>query len=372
MTSHARSLAMAVVLTFVVTAILNAQTQPPVNHPARVTIALAPDVPKPDSLGILRLEPADLQEPEKYPEFTIWPPPPPLPSGIAISQAELGRVIEGLKSDSTRVSSEAERRLIRGGPSAIAALRDAVKQEPAVYRYLVPPLLERILRQCDSESARAAEQLLLELSQSEEGLVRREADSYLQNCEVVRMQRAYEAILRSGGRARFSTAIYNLDTNDQLYPSMRYVIIDENCKDSEAFLQTFLRLPLLPTLYLIEGHPLSEEQIGELKSARPKLRIETRARVKLGIDTVIMNSNTLGVCLHLITPGSSASKAGLKTGDVLLKIGSTEVFTFPDLMKALTGLAPGDVVEVIFLRVVEGEEQKQTTKLTLEGWTPRR
>lgn len=363
---------MAVVLTFVVSAFLNAQAPVPFNQPAPITIALAPDVPNPDKLEISRLEPADLQQSEKYPEFTIWPPPPPLPSGIAIPKTQLGRLIAGLTSDSTKVRSEAERRLIRGGPSAIAALTDSVKTQPDVYRLLVPALLERIIRQCDFDSARAAEQALLELTESDDDLVQRTADIFLDNCEVVRTQRAVEEICRLGGYARFSTDFYDIDTNGQLYPSVQYIVIDENCNDSVAFLQALLRLPLSHTLYLIEGHPLSQDQILKLKNARPRLRLKTRTKVQLGVQSVVTNPNIVGVFLHLVSPRSSAAKAGLRNGDILIKFGNTEVFTLPDLQKALMGRAPGDVVEVKFLRKVDGEEQEQTTKLTLQGWTKKR
>lgn len=371
MTSQYRSFTIAAVLAFVVTATLSAQTQLPVEQPAPVTIALAPDVPKPDKLEISRFEPADLQQSEIYPEFTIWPAPPPLPSGIAIPKAQLGRLIAGLTSDSTKVRSEAERRLIRGGPSAIDALTDSVKTQPEVYRHLVPALLERIMRQCDFDSARAAEQALLELTESDDDLVQRTAKIFLENCEVVRTQRAVEDICMLGGYARFSTDFYDIDTNGQLYPSMQYIVIDENCNDSVAFLEAFMRLPLLPTLYLIEGHPLSQDQIVKLKNARPKLQFETRAKVQLGVQSVVTNPNIVGVFLHLVSPRSSAAKAGLRSGDVVIKFGNTEVFTFPDLQKALMGRAPGDVVEVKFLRKVDGEEQEQTTNLTLQGWSKR-
>ena len=69
-----------------------------------------------------------------------------------------------------------------------------------------------------------------------------------------------------------------------------------------------------------------------------------------------------GVLLSGVKPASPAEKAGLATGDVLLRIGARKVSNLHDLVEALRAGRPGDVVEV------EYQRQGATTvkKVTLE------
>ncbi len=61
-----------------------------------------------------------------------------------------------------------------------------------------------------------------------------------------------------------------------------------------------------------------------------------------------------GIVVTEITPGSGAEKAGLKEGDLLLKIGATEVSDFASLAKAMKNLWAGDKVKVKISR--DGKE----------------
>jgi S1-C subfamily serine protease len=63
-----------------------------------------------------------------------------------------------------------------------------------------------------------------------------------------------------------------------------------------------------------------------------------------------------GVRVAGVTPGSPAEKAGVKEGDVLLKVADQEVANLAGFSAILRGLAPGQTVKVILSRA--GAEQQ--------------
>lgn len=63
-----------------------------------------------------------------------------------------------------------------------------------------------------------------------------------------------------------------------------------------------------------------------------------------------MSSTPGGVRISGTGPGSPAEKAGLKAGDILLKIGAKDVKSLEDMQAALVGHKPGDVVDIVVKR----------------------
>jgi membrane-associated protease RseP (regulator of RpoE activity) len=68
-----------------------------------------------------------------------------------------------------------------------------------------------------------------------------------------------------------------------------------------------------------------------------------------------------GVKLSGVSPGSPAEKAGLRSGDILVRLGTHDVADLQGLTDALGAHAPGDTVEVRYLR--NGRDMK--VELTL-------
>ena len=60
-----------------------------------------------------------------------------------------------------------------------------------------------------------------------------------------------------------------------------------------------------------------------------------------------------GVLVSAVKPGSPAEQAGVRRGDVLLRIGPTQLRALPDLAYVLRSHRAGDVVEVVWLRGAE-------------------
>jgi peptidase M28-like protein/PDZ domain-containing protein len=69
-----------------------------------------------------------------------------------------------------------------------------------------------------------------------------------------------------------------------------------------------------------------------------------------------------GVHLGQIVPGSAAERAGLRDGDVLVRVGDAPVNTFEELRNAIRARQPGDVVRLVYLRDGRGH----VTSATLE------
>lgn len=68
-----------------------------------------------------------------------------------------------------------------------------------------------------------------------------------------------------------------------------------------------------------------------------------------------------GVVATEIFPGLPAEKAGIKAGDVVVKIGKTDITQTPDLPKALSAAYAGEVLEITILR----GKKKMVKKVTL-------
>jgi hypothetical protein len=69
-----------------------------------------------------------------------------------------------------------------------------------------------------------------------------------------------------------------------------------------------------------------------------------------------------GVRLGHIIPGSAAERAGLRDGDVLVRVGDAPVNTFEELRTAIRARQPGDVVRLVYLR----DGRDHVTSATLE------
>lgn len=81
-----------------------------------------------------------------------------------------------------------------------------------------------------------------------------------------------------------------------------------------------------------------------------------------------VNENT-GIFVADVIEGGAAAKAGLKKGDVILKINGFDVVTAPQLQEQLVKYTPGDVVEVLYKRDGKEETVEVTLQNTLGGLT---
>jgi hypothetical protein len=74
------------------------------------------------------------------------------------------------------------------------------------------------------------------------------------------------------------------------------------------------------------------------------------SRPSLGTIPDFSERKDPGVMLTGVIPGSPAQKAGLASGDVVLRLGARKILNLEDLQYALTAHRPGDVVELEYAR----------------------
>ncbi|MES2456622.1 MAG: trypsin-like peptidase domain-containing protein [Bacteroidota bacterium] len=72
-----------------------------------------------------------------------------------------------------------------------------------------------------------------------------------------------------------------------------------------------------------------------------------------------------GLYVSDVIPNSGAAAAGLKKGDIIKKIGNTEIYDSPDLQEKIGRLSPGDKVQLTYLR--DGQLKNVNVTLKSEG-----
>jgi len=81
----------------------------------------------------------------------------------------------------------------------------------------------------------------------------------------------------------------------------------------------------------------------------------------LGAEPDPSASSISGVRLRAVNPRSSAEKAGLQSGDILVKLGNVAITKPEDLTVALKSTTPGQPAEVVYVR--QGEEFRAQVSL---------
>lgn len=91
------------------------------------------------------------------------------------------------------------------------------------------------------------------------------------------------------------------------------------------------------------------------------LAFDQSDRAMLGVST---ETSKDGVVIKEITKESAAEKAGLKSGDVIRKIGDAKIETPDDLTKAIRAKKPGEKVDIVISR----DKKDQTVSAELTKW----
>jgi putative serine protease PepD len=78
---------------------------------------------------------------------------------------------------------------------------------------------------------------------------------------------------------------------------------------------------------------------------------ETVPHPYLGISTAAsVSPSATGAPVEQVNPGGPADKGGVQTGDVIIRVGSTQVTSPDDVSAAIAAHKPGDVVDVVVQR----------------------
>jgi S1-C subfamily serine protease len=94
---------------------------------------------------------------------------------------------------------------------------------------------------------------------------------------------------------------------------------------------------------------------------QPPQQRAPRATLGVAIDESRQTPDQKGAVVRDVDPAGPAAKAGLKPGDVIVKVEDKDVANFDNLRKALTDHKPGDKLSVTVMR--DGKEKKLSVTL---------
>ncbi len=121
---------------------------------------------------------------------------------------------------------------------------------------------------------------------------------------------------------------------------IRYSPVDDRAVDF------FSQLPLRQKLVL-SATKITPDGVKKLRSKLPAIQIVYKRGGFLG---VICEPWAAECIISRVTVGGAAEAAGLQTNDIVIRIGEAKVQRFSDLQEAIFNYAPGDEVDVTYIR----------------------
>jgi hypothetical protein len=115
-------------------------------------------------------------------------------------------------------------------------------------------------------------------------------------------------------------------------------------------LRSLAEINLRNALYLM-GTGVSDERVEQLRVELPGLEITNRLGGFLGVTCRNTMENYCQV--SEVVFGSGAHKAGLRSGDVIIRIDDKKITRFDDLQRQINTHIPGDEIEIRFRRAGE-------------------
>ena len=121
--------------------------------------------------------------------------------------------------------------------------------------------------------------------------------------------------------------------------------------------------------------PISKAEpiLEELMQRQTRDKVEDSSKVGyLGVKAADLTSEAIqmynmpaGAFLTEVTPGGAADKAGIKKGDIVVKLDGQKVSGKNDLVDKLQYYESGETVEVVIARANNGEYKEETVEVTL-------
>ena len=114
-----------------------------------------------------------------------------------------------------------------------------------------------------------------------------------------------------------------------------------------------------------------EEIIGDLMNKETREKVSAEKAGYLGIECLGVTSDVaqmydlpMGVYVKNVVEGSAAEKAGIKAGDVIIKLDGSTIASDDELIEALGYYEAGETVEIV-IKTRESGYQEQTFEVTL-------
>lgn len=257
-----------------------------------------------------------------------------------------------LKHQDFTVRESATRKLASLGPSAIAPVTEIALQDNLEAGLRAVSILEELYLSEDTAAFDQAEASLNRLlDQSKLPAVAQKAAQTLENNHfTVTQRRAIAEVRRLGGQIQMQRDFPVLVNGEQLRPEQGWAqaaAINRHWKGGVEGLRHLSRLKSLQTIYLVSGHPLSEEAILDLEKEMPETVIQHRGRAMLGVGT---RPDSLGCFISQVRIDSAASEAGMQVGDIVVEISGKPVRQPEDLIALIGEHTEKEPVKIIVLR----------------------
>jgi hypothetical protein len=160
------------------------------------------------------------------------------------------------------------------------------------------------------------------------------------------------------------------------------IYIDDSWPPGPRSLEVMQRLqPLLSSqflrdqnrlaIFLTKGHPLSQEEIASLRGVFGDTQFQERGRVSLGVTQERFTAGEIkGVLVGDVKPGSSADRAGIAAGDLIVAIDGEVLADFDSLVRILEKFNVGDTASLQVIRGLgpEGSVEPVEVKVQLQKW----
>ncbi len=275
-----------------------------------------------------------------------------------------------LESDDFQTRQQATQKLPEYGEQVIDPLLKVTEGdslEAAVRAILV---IEQIYIQGKEKSVGRAEDALEKLANAKNPSVAIRAEEVIDRHADIREKRAVREITKMGGKVTFWTAedIAKTPGASSREPGqVRYIVLGKNWtgNENERGLRFIKRIRDLTTLYMIKGHPIPDLAMDDLMKALPATRFQTReSDAMLGISSQAGGIENGGCLVGDVSEGLAAAKAGIQSGDLIVKFGENQVNNFESLVDLIGKKEAGDKVEVLLIR----NGKPKAVNVTLSSW----
>ena len=166
----------------------------------------------------------------------------------------------------------------------------------------------------------------------------------------IRQPRAVDAIRKMNGQIKFERSDPVMLHGHVTQPPDGWVVtaaVGPDWTGGDEGFRHFARLDSLQLLYVLDGHPISDQALADFKRELPTVEITTRGPAFLGVGPY---SDSLGCLIRTVLPDSSAAVSGIENGDIVVEIEGDPVQTPDDLIEAIARHDVGDQVRIVVLR----------------------
>ncbi len=287
--------------------------------------------------------------------------------------AEFVADLKALSAPEFKTRESAAHRLLARKLEAVAPLAHLAETGTAEASVRAFDLLRQLYREGDDETNEATETAFEALARSENPNVASRAEAAMDASGPTRRTKAITAFRKLGGIIRFQNDEATGKAIDESNDLIEYAMIEKSSwTGGDEGLKYLRRIEDFRTqfefrragVFVIKGSNVSEQAINDLEASIPGLGVQKRGPACFGISALSGFGAQRGLLVNLVKSGSSADRAGLTQGDVILKFNGHELPDFNTLVDKIGEMQPGDKVPVVY----ERNGVQDTVTVDLRGW----